>query len=171
MAEEHPFVSLARRAIDAYVRHEGIVDAPEPLPIEMARQAGAFVSLHLDGRLRGCIGTIEPTRASLALEIIHNAISAATRDPRFSPVQVDELASLDVSVDVLGEAERVSDRSELDPKRYGVIVASGARRGLLLPDLEGVDTVDYQVSIALRKAWIAESEPYDLYRFEVKRYH
>jgi len=104
MAEEHPFVSLARRAIDAYVRHEGIVDAPEPLPIEMARQAGAFVSLHLDGRLRGCIGTIEPTRASLALEIIHNAISAATRDPRFSPVQVDELASLDVSVDVLGEA-------------------------------------------------------------------
>ena len=171
MSAEHPFVALARRSIALCVSKGTHASAPEPLPVEMERRAGVFVSLHLGGALRGCIGTIEATRENLALEIIHNAISASTRDPRFSPVTGGELDALDISVDVLGEAERVADWSELDPKRYGVIVSSGRRRGLLLPDLDGVDTVEQQVSIALRKAWIDESEPYMLERFEVVRYH
>jgi AmmeMemoRadiSam system protein A len=122
--------------------------------------------------LRGCIGTIEPTQANVALEVIQNAISAATQDPRFPPIVPEELADLDIKVDVLGEPEPVDGLEELDPKRYGVIVKSARdwRRGLLLPDLEGVDTVESQVDIARRKAGIRPDEPIELYRFEVVRY-
>jgi AmmeMemoRadiSam system protein A len=134
------------------------------------RRAGAFVSLHEDGALRGCIGTIAPATECVLAEIVHNAVSAALEDPRFPPVQEDELLHLDIKVDVLAPPEPVSDLSMLDAERYGVIVSSGWRRGLLLPALEGVDTPAEQIAIALAKAGIAEDEAYDLERFEVVRY-
>ena len=135
------------------------------------RRAGVFVSLHEEGKLRGCIGTILPTRGSIAEEIIGNAVSASTRDPRFSPVRPDELDRLEISVDVLTEPEIINSREELDVKRYGVIVSSGHKRGLLLPDLDGVDTVDEQLSIAMRKGGITSRDNYTLERFEVIRHH
>ena len=175
MPEEHVFVRLARRTIEAYVRTGNVIE-PEPDEIAasqdlLTRRAGTFCSLHRQGQLRGCIGTIEAVYPNLAQEIIHNAIAAATRDPRFDPLNPKELADLEISVDVLGAPEPVADRAQLDPSVYGVIVQSSGRRGLLLPDLDGVDTVEKQVSIALRKAWIGPDEPYDLYRFRVTRYH
>lgn len=167
---EHSLVQLARTTIVSYVRLHKVVAPPAVLAPEMQQRAGVFVSLHRGGELRGCIGTIAPTQASVAQEIIANAISAATRDPRFPPVRPDELDDLEISVDVLTPAEPISSTSELDPKRFGVIVELGYRRGLLLPDLEGVDTVEYQVEIALRKAGIRPQEPYKLFRFEVLRF-
>ena len=167
----HPLVELARKTIDSYVREKRTIEPPEELVPEMQGRAGTFVSLHdSQGNLRGCIGTIEPQQSTVAQEVIQNAISAATRDPRFPPVQPEELESLDVKVDVLTEPEPIDSLDQLDPKRYGVIVESGWQRGLLLPDLEGVDTVEYQVEIAMRKAGIRPGEPMQLYRFEVKRY-
>jgi AmmeMemoRadiSam system protein A len=174
MKDSHPLVQLARKTVESYVQDGRIIDPPQELTPEMQGRAGVFVSLHQkrgnQNILRGCIGTIEPSKANVALEVIHNAISAATRDPRFPPVRPNELDSLDIKVDVLTEAEPVESPDELDPRRYGVIVRSGWRRGLLLPDLEGVDTVEYQVEIARNKAGIGSDEPFELYRFEVKRY-
>lgn len=169
--QEHPIVSLARRTIETYVREGRSPDPPDDLSENLPARAGAFVSLHTHDRLRGCIGTIEPVQDSLAQEVISNAISAATRDPRFPPLTVTELPDLDISVDVLGVAEAITDMDELDPVKYGVIVELGRRRGLLLPDLEGVDTAEQQVNIALQKAWINSGERYQLYRFRVTRYH
>ncbi len=169
--EHHPLVNLARQTIETYVRTGAKIAPPAPLPPEMQQRAGAFVSLHAHGNLRGCIGTIEPTQPNLACEVIHNAIMAATQDPRFPPVTAGELAALDISVDVLSPAEPVSSMDQLDPKVYGVIVHSGFRRGLLLPDLDGVDTAECQVDIARRKAGIHPSERVQLYRFRVNRYH
>ena len=134
------------------------------------RRAGAFVSIHKQGRLRGCIGTIAPTRDSLAEEIIRNAVSAAMHDPRFEPIRPDELPWLEISVDVLGEPEDIASEAELDVKRYGVIVSRGHRRGLLLPDLDGVDTVRQQVDIARQKAGIGPHEKVALQRFRVVRH-
>lgn len=133
-------------------------------------QAGVFVSIKKDGGLRGCIGTIQAVQASVAEEIIQNAISAATKDPRFSPVLKEELPWLSLSVDVLGDAERIDSEDALDVKRYGVIVTNGSRRGLLLPNLDGVDTAAEQVAIAKRKAGILEHENVLLERFEVVRH-
>lgn len=170
--EADAYVQLARQSLEAYVTKRKKIKVPENLPDEMtARRAGVFVSLHEHDRLRGCIGTILPTTGSIAEEIIRNAISASTQDPRFEPVTPDELKWLDVSVDVLGEPERIDGIDELDVKRYGVIVSSGGRRGLLLPDLDGVDTPEQQVSIAMRKGGIDEDEPVVLERFEVIRHH
>ncbi len=173
MKANHPLVQLARQTIETYVREHRVIDPPPTLTPEMQQQAGTFVSLHDQwGELRGCIGTILPTQPNVALEVIHNAISAATRDPRFPPVRPDELAGLDIKVDVLTTPEPIASAAELDPKRYGVIVQdqSGWRRGLLLPDLEGIDTVEEQISIARRKAGIGPHEPVQLLRFEVIRY-
>jgi hypothetical protein len=172
MPELHPLVQLAKDTIENYVRHGKTIQPPKELAPEMKKRAGTFVSIHKHGMLRGCIGTIEPTQANVAQEVIQNAISAATRDPRFPPITPDELADLDIKVDVLGEPEPVESMEELDPKRYGVIVKSARdwRKGLLLPDLEGVDTVEQQVDIARRKAGIRPNEPIKLYRFEVVRY-
>jgi AmmeMemoRadiSam system protein A len=167
----HPLVELARKTIESYVREKRTIEPPGELVPEMQGRAGTFVSLHdSQGNLRGCIGTIEPRQPTVAQEVIQNAISAATRDPRFLPVQPEELEGLDVKVDVLTEPEPIDSMDQLDPKRYGVIVESDWRRGLLLPDLEGVDTVEYQVDIAMRKAGIRPGEPMQLYRFEVIRY-
>jgi len=169
-AEMHPLVSLAKDAVDAYVREGKTISAPSTLTAEMQAQAGVFVTLHKFGELRGCIGTLEPTTGNVASEIIQNAISSATRDPRFPPVAPNELEDLEYHVDVLTEPKPVKDKKKLDPKKYGVIVESGWRRGLLLPDLEGVDTVERQIEICRMKAGIAPNEPIKLYCFEVKRY-
>ena len=136
-----------------------------------SRRAGVFVSLKEEGRLRGCIGTIAPVRGSIAEEIIENGISAAAKDPRFHAVEPEELDRLEYSVDVLGETEKIDSPEKLDVKRYGVVVSRGYRRGLLLPDLEGVDTVEEQIGIARRKAGIPEdAEDIRLERFEVVRH-
>lgn len=167
----NPYVALARESLEHYVRTGSLPALPEGLPPELAdRRSGAFVSLKIDGQLRGCIGTIQPVRDSLASEIIHNAVSAGTEDPRFLPVREKELPLLEYSVDVLSAPEAVSDISELDPKRYGVIVSFGGRRGLLLPDLDGIYTSEQQVRIALQKAGIDPNQPYRMQRFEVFRH-
>jgi len=166
----HPLVNLARETVEAYVKEGKIPPLPADLAPEMKEKAGVFVSIHKLGSLRGCIGTFEPKQKNVAEEIITNAVSSATRDPRFPPVAPDELKDLDYSVDVLTSPEEVADESQLDPKKYGVIVEAGWRRGLLLPDLEGVDSVDFQIDICRQKGGIDPGEPVKLYRFEVKRY-
>jgi AmmeMemoRadiSam system protein A len=168
-----PHTELARKAIEAWVNERREL-APEEIETEkkqLQEKAAAFVCLKKQGGLRGCIGTFQPTREDLAEEIVSNAISAACRDPRFPPVSKDELDELDISVDVLSEPELVHDASQLDPHRYGVIVRRGNRTGLLLPDLEGVDSVEEQLEIARNKAGISPHEPIQLYRFTVDRYH
>lgn len=164
-----PLVRLARDTVENYVRDRKVYQ-PQGLTPEMKERAGVFVSIKKHGELRGCIGTFEPSQENVAGEIVANAISTATHDPRFLPVESSELKDLDYSVDVLTEPEPVSSKDDLDPKKYGVIVESGYRRGLLLPDLEGVDTVDDQIEISRQKAGIGPDEPVNLYRFEVKRY-
>ena len=169
---QDPWVQLARASVEAWVRRRITLPLPEGLPEALySTRAGAFVSIHEDGRLRGCIGTIGPTCACLGEEIIQNAISASSRDPRFDPIRPAELDYLEISVDVLGAPEDISSEEELDVKRYGVIVTRGAKRGLLLPDLEGVDTPQEQVAIARQKAGIAAGEAVKLQRFEVVRHH
>lgn len=171
-AKEDPWVRLARLSVETYVRTGRPLKAlPEDLPRELLTQrAGAFASLHIGDRLRGCIGTTAPTAKSVAWEIVQNAVSACSRDPRFPPVRPSELDSLSYSVDVLGEPEPIHLPSQLDVKRYGVIVSCGSRRGLLLPDLEGVDTVEQQIDIARQKGGISIGERYSLERFEVVRH-
>ena len=180
-------VQLARSTVEQFVRKgrepeltegpNGLVsgDLPEHLVKALEGElwstgAGAFVSIHENGSLRGCIGTIYPVREHLAQEIISNAVSAASKDPRFLPIREEELPYLEISVDVLGAPEDIGSLDELDVKRYGVIVTSGGRRGLLLPDLDGVDTPDQQVAIAKQKAGIRRDEPVKLQRFEVIRH-
>lgn len=165
------YVSLARMSLEYYVRTGRVMKMPAETPEEMKnRQAGAFVSVHEHGRLRGCIGTIFPTEPSLAEEIIQNAVSAAARDPRFSPVREEELPYLEISVDVLGTPEDIDSAEQLDVKKYGVIVSSGRKKGLLLPDLDGVDSVEQQIQIASQKGGIRPGEPVRLQRFEVIRH-
>lgn len=171
-ADEDVYVLLARQTIERYVLTGSRTKDFSMLPDELRKtRAGAFVSIHEKGNLRGCIGTVLPARSSLAEEIAENAVSAASKDPRFRPVRADELPYLEISVDVLSSPEAVNDPSMLDPSRYGVIVTSGTRRGVLLPDLEGIDTKEEQIRIAKRKAGIPESEE-DLVieRFEVVRH-
>ncbi len=166
------YVELAKATIEEYVK-TGSVFEPDrsSLPDEMiSKRSGAFVSIHKNGQLRGCIGTFLPIQDNLANEIIGNAISASTRDPRFSPITADELDSLEINVDVLSTPEDIDSPDQLDVKRYGVIVSNGGRRGLLLPDLEGVDTIEDQISIAMQKAGIYPGEQIKLQRFEVVRH-
>jgi len=167
----HPLVKLAKDTVELYIREDRILEVrEEELGAEFKQRAGVFVCLKIRGSLRGCIGTFQPTEPDIAHETVRNAVSAATCDPRFSCIRKDELDTIEYTVDVLTVPEKVTDKSELDPRRYGVIVQAGGRRGLLLPDLEGVDTADYQISIAMQKAGISPGTPVDLYRFEVKRY-
>ncbi|MEW6546206.1 MAG: AmmeMemoRadiSam system protein A [Bacillota bacterium] len=165
-------VSLALESLEHYLHRGAPLKPPADVPEDFRRRAGVFVSFKKAGDLRGCIGTIEPTRATLAEEIIYNAISAGTRDPRFTPITPEEIPYLDCSVDILEEPEPVEGYGQLDPSRYGVIVRKGWRTGLLLPDLEGVDTVEQQVAIAKQKAGIRPDErDVELLRFRVTRYH
>ena len=168
---EHPLVQLARKTIETYLKQDKIIDPPAELTPEMKEQAGVFVSLHRAGQLRGCIGTFRPTTESVAQEIIRNAIESSTRDPRFPPMTKDELTGLEISVDVLSKPEPAGSVKDLDAKKYGVIIKSGAKSGLLLPNLDGVNTPEEQVAICRRKAWINNEEPIELFRFEVRRFH
>jgi AmmeMemoRadiSam system protein A len=171
--EEERLPELARRTVETFVRERRVLEVPDVADDSLLGQCAAcFVSIKtLEGDLRGCIGTVEPAQATLAEELIHNAISAATRDPRFLPVSPSELPSLRYSVDVLSPPESTSFE-ELNPKTYGLIVEDGrGRRGLLLPDLEGVETAEQQFQITARKAGIASgAEEVKLYRFRVRRY-
>ncbi len=168
---EDAYVRLARQALESFIINKKIIEVPLDLPDEMVtKKAGTFVSIKIEGMLRGCIGTIGPTKDSIAEEIIYNAVSSAVHDPRFTPVCEKELSVLTYSVDVLGDTERIVSKDLLDVKRYGVIVTKGNRRGLLLPNLEGIDTVDEQIEIAKQKAGIKDSESISLERFEVIRH-
>ena len=176
---EDAYVKTARYAMEIYVNEgrelKSVDDLPESLRGEIPERmrvdkAGVFVSLKINGNLRGCIGTISPATESIAQEIFRNAVCSASEDPRFHPVRPEELPRIDVSVDVLGAPEPIDGPDSLDPRRYGVIVSYGYRRGLLLPDLEGVDTPEEQIDIAARKAGIRKSDPYKLERFEVIRH-
>ncbi len=175
----HPLVQLARATIEKYVREGKRLKPTEaPAPIE-GGPAGVFVTIHKAStlELRGCIGTIEPTESQVAQETINNAIAAATRDPRFPPVGPRELNDLMIDVSVLHPPERIDSITQLDPRHYGVIVQSlgqgmqrGGRRGLLLPDIPGIDDAETQVAYARQKAWIAPDEPVQLFRFKVEKY-
>lgn len=169
--QEDSYVRLARNTIETYIRTGEIINPPENLPQEMFfKKAGVFVSIKKEGGLRGCIGTLSATCPSVAEEIIRNAISASTKDPRFAPVEPAELDMLTISVDVLGDMERIDSPAMLDVRKYGVVVTKGRKRGLLLPNLDGVDTVEEQIAIAKRKAGINEREAVSLERFEVVRH-
>ena len=177
--KHHPAVLLAKATIQQYVEEKSVLDlasfkekfSDDPFIARGSNvKAGAFVSIHSKGRLRGCIGTIESVHENLLAEIIANAIEAATRDPRFQPIEVHELDQLEIKVDEMGPLEKVNSKGELDVQMYGVVVESGYRRGLLLPALEGVEDVDHQIAIACTKAGIGLSENYHLYRFKVTRY-
>ena len=167
--ELHPVVQLAKEAVESYIREHKMPKPKESTP-EMRERAGVFVSLHKHGQLRGCIGTFEPTKDNVAEEIIANAISSSTMDPRFPPVTAFELDDLEYGVDILTRPEPVTDLSQLDPREHGVIVESGWKRGLLLPDLEGVDSVEEQIAICRLKAGISAGEAVNLYRFQVRRF-
>ena len=168
-------VKLAKQAITNYLKNELVIEPPNDLPATFFKKStGVFVSLHgLKHALRGCIGTFLPTQANLAQEVINNAISAAIHDPRFAPVSLDELAGLTISVDVLSAPKQITNLDQLDPKKYGVIIQSldKQRLGLLLPDLEGIDSVEQQVSIAARKGNIdLTKDKRMLFRFTVERH-
>jgi hypothetical protein len=168
----HPLVKLAKDTVELYINERKVLPRPAgDLVPEMKEHAGVFICLKIRGMLRGCIGTFEPQEKDVADEVIRNAVSAATCDPRFSCVRPDELDHIEYTIDVLAAPEQVNSEADLDPRRYGVIVQAGRRRGLLLPDLEGVDTAREQVGIAMQKAGIAPGTPVTLFRFEVKRYH
>lgn len=169
---EDRYVSLARQALEHFVRTDTNMNRPEDLPEELtAKRAGVFVSLKIDGRLRGCIGTIFPFTQSIADEIMRNAVLSGTEDSRFEPIREEELPRLIYSVDVLGKVEHISSIEELDTKRYGVIVRTKDKSGLLLPNLLGIDSPVEQVNIALKKAGISYDDQYEMDRFEVVRHH
>ena len=165
------YVKLARKTIYEYIKNNTIIEVPDNLSKELLEEKhGVFVSIHKFDKLRGCIGTILPVTENVATEIIRNAIAASTQDPRFNKISEDELDYLEINVDVLTEPEDIDNKNLLDPKKYGVIVISGYKRGLLLPDLEGIDDIDTQISIAKQKANITEDEEIKLQRFEVIRH-
>lgn len=165
-----PYVNLAYDSLEHFLNREDYIEVPDDLPEAMLKEKrGVFVTYKMDGELRGCVGTILPTTDSIAKEIIRNSVEAGTRDPRFNPINLEELPFLDLSVDELMEPER-STFEQLDPENYGVIVKTSSKSGLLLPDLEGVDTSQEQLSIALKKAGIRPDEDYNIERFKVVRH-
>jgi len=167
----HPLVNIAKDAVELYVREGKMLPVnDERLSPDLRERSGVFVCLKTNGNLRGCIGTFQPTEPTIARETVKNAISAATCDPRFPGVRPEDLDRLEYTVDVLTPPEPVADMSALDVKRYGVIAQAGGKRGLLLPDLDGVNTVKEQIAIAMQKAGIPQGTPVNLFRFEVKRY-
>lgn len=166
------YVKLARLSIENYILKKEKLTPPQNIPMELLEnKAGVFVSIHKHDTLRGCIGTIVPTKENIAEEIISNAISAAIHDSRFQPITEDELKWLEINVDVLKKTEPIESKEELDVKKYGVIVTSGFKQGLLLPNLDGIETIDDQISIAMRKGNIQKTDNYKLQRFEVIRHY
>lgn len=171
--DEGRITELARNAVEAYILGGRVVEPPSfPETSPLGSPSACFVCIKTVGReLRGCIGTVEPEHSTLAEEVIANAVKAATRDPRFRPVSGDELPSLLYSVDVLGSLEPARFE-DLNPAAFGVVVTdrSGSRRGLLLPDIESIETAGQQVGVAARKAGIKPGEPLRLYRFRTRRF-
>jgi AmmeMemoRadiSam system protein A len=163
-------LGLARETVERYVLDGVLVEPPPELPPALRGAGGAFVSLHAAGRLRGCIGTLAPTRADLAHEIIAAALAAATHDPRFMPVGPPELPLLRYEVDLVEPPEPATGLAELDPRRYGLVVAGTGRRGVLLPDIAGIDTPEQQLAVALHKAGLPDDARVALYRFRVRRF-
>ena len=185
----HPLVFLAKQTVETFIKEGKIISPPNDLPKEfLERKAGTFVTIEKNGDLRGCIGTYLPTRENIAEEIIHNAVAAATEDYRFGPIQEKEFSFLSYTVYILSEPELIKDLKELEPKKYGIIIKTMpitrpngadvvfnghfvAKTGLLLPDLEGVDTIEKQISIACQKGGIdPEKEKILIYRFTVEKY-
>ncbi len=167
---QHPYVSLAQESIHHYLNYSEKLSCPDPLSKDLELRSGAFVSIKKLQQLRGCIGTLEPCEPNLAMEIIENALKAALHDPRFSPVTSDELQDLTYSIDVVRPLEKISDVSELDPKVYGLVVKCNGKQGVLLPDLEGVDSTEEQIKICRDKGKIPGHEPIEMYRFKVDRF-
>lgn len=167
----HTYVEIAKKSIEEFIKKGKTLLAPKTIPENMKKKAGVFVSIKKRGQLRGCIGTFMPTTENIYTEIIRNAIAAATEDPRFPPVHESELPELEYSVDILSHPEPVRNLDELDPKKYGIIVIKGWQKGLLLPDIEGVNTVDEQLRITKLKAGIDPFDPdVEIYKFKVERY-
>lgn len=186
----NPLISLAKSAVEKYIKEGKIISLPDELPKEfLRRRTGTFVTIKKNGELRGCIGTYLPTRENIAQEIIFNSIAAATEDYRFGPIQKEELPYLSYTVYILSEPELVKDIKELNPKKYGIIVKTipitranatdvvfnghlPYKSGLLLPDLEGIDSVEKQISLAYQKARIDPTkEKILIYRFTAKKHH
>ncbi len=130
---------------------------------------GVFVTIRRQGELRGCTGRMRPDAEFLYHEIAEIAIGSATRDRRFEPVRAWELPELRYEVSMLGDAERVVDSGVIDPKKHGVVVKLGDRRGVLLPALPHVDTAAKAIGLALRKAGIDPAEAYELARFRCRK--
>lgn len=169
----HPLVRLATEAIEHFVSSQRVIEPPDSLFLEVPEAripAGVFVCLKQQGRLRGCVGRTQALHRTLADEVIEHAIGAATRDPRFPPIQRSELDSLLIAVDVLGPCEPALSLDDLDPRRYGITVRSGARHSVLLPDIEGIESVAEQLAVARQKAGIGPDDPIEILRFDVRRY-
>ncbi len=167
----HPLVTLARQAIETYVQKGCVIAPPDCPEFQQPPQTGVFVSIHTKtGELRGCVGTFHTSEECLGEQVIHSAINACSRDPRFFPVRADELPLLDLNVDVLSPLEPIDCADQLDVKRYGVLVESGWKRGLLLPDIPGIQDIDEQIEVARLKAGIRRGEYVQMYRFTVDRY-
>ena len=166
----HPLASLAMKSVTHFLEKEEPLPCPDPLPEVLKASGGIFVSIKKNGVLRGCIGTLSPNHENLAKEVIHNAIKAANKDPRFPPIEKEELSQLSFSVDVLTPAEKINDLGLQDVTRFGLIVRFKEKKGLLLPDLENIKTAEQQLKICLKKGKINESDPYTMSRFEVKRF-
>ncbi len=167
---QHPYVSLAQESIHHYLNYSEKLSCPNPLSKDLESRSGAFVSIKKLKQLRGCIGTLEPCEPNLAMEIIENALKAALHDPRFSPVTPEELQDLTYSIDVVRPLEKISDVSELDPDIYGLVVRNNGKQGVLLPDLEGVNSTEEQIQICRAKGKIPGDEPVEMYRFKVDRF-
>ena len=168
---QHPYISLAQESIHHFLDHREKLSCPDPLSMDLKSRSGAFVSIKKLKQLRGCIGTLEPCEPNLAMEIIENALKAALHDPRFSPVTAEELQDLTYSIDVVRPLQKVSTFEELDPDIYGLVVKSNGKQGVLLPDLEGVSSTEEQIRICRAKGRINNSEPIEMYRFKVDRFH
>lgn len=166
-----PYIKLAKDTIEHYLKSGKIMSASKKLPVKMlTNKAGVFVSLHRQGQLRGCIGTLQPTTENIANEIIQNSLSAALEDPRFQQLRKEELADLEISVDILNTAELIKDKTELDIKKYGIICQFGYKKGVLLPDIDGINSVEEQIDIACQKAGISKNEDFAIYKFTVERH-
>ena len=165
-----PYIDLAYKAVENWVKEKEKLTPPDRLPEDMLQnKKGVFVSIKKSGNLRGCMGTFEPTKEKIAEEIINNAISAGCRDPRFPPIEKEELDELEISVDLLSSPQPC-EKEDLDPGKYGIIVKKGRRRGLLLPDLKEVNSSEEQLEIARRKAGLKDEKEEELLRFEVERH-
>jgi len=171
----NPYIQLAKKAVEKYILEGKIINPSPDLPKEMIeKRAGTFVTIKKGNRLRGCIGTYLPTQENIAKEIIQNAISAATEDYRFEQIKPEELPFLNYSVYILSEPKQIQNISELDPKKYGILIktlSSPLKSALLLPDLEGIETPEQQIAICCQKGGI---DPYNekiiIYKFSAKKY-